>query len=72
MALESDTKFEEKHEENRFGKQHEEFGKFSPDYLKVGTQNWDFYEHFYSKQKMYELKIHRGVMRYDNEKRSKI
>ena len=26
-----------------FGKQHEEFGKFSPEHLKVGTQNWDFY-----------------------------
>ena len=26
-----------------FGKELEEVGKFSSDYLKVGTQNWDFY-----------------------------
>ena len=31
-----------------FGKQHGEFGKFSPEHLKVGTQNWDFYGVFLS------------------------
>ena len=31
-----------------FGKQHAEFGKFSPEHLKVGTQNWHFYGVFLS------------------------
>ena len=36
--------------------------------LKFGT----FMRYFYPKQKMYELKIHRGVMCYDNEEQGKI
>ena len=42
MTLESDANCREKltcHFEN----QHEEFGKFLPEHLKVRTQNWDFY-----------------------------
>ena len=33
MAPKSDAKYEEKH--LRFGKWHKEFGKFSPEHLKV-------------------------------------
>ena len=42
MTLESDAKFEKKLTCG-FGKQHEDFGKFSTEHLKVGTQNWNFY-----------------------------
>ena len=31
-------------------------------------QNQDSHRSFYTKQEMYELKIYRGDMRYDNEK----
>ena len=31
------------------------------------SQNWDFYGSFYSKKRMYELKIYRGVFFHDNE-----
>ena len=47
MKLESDAKFEEKLTCG-FGKQHDEFAKFLPEYLKVGTRNWDFYGVFLS------------------------
>ena len=39
MTLKSDAKFEKK-TDLQFEKWHEEFGKFSPEHLKVS--NWDF------------------------------
>ena len=33
---------------------------------------WTFIGFFYPKQKIYELKIYRGVMRHDNEELCKI
>ena len=49
----------------------EEFGKFSPKHVRK-SKNWTFTGSFYPKQKMYELKIYRGVMCQQNEERCKI
>ena len=46
-----------------FGKWHEEFGKFSPEYTKVSK----LLASYCLKLTMYELKIYKGVMRHDNE-----
>ena len=37
--------------------------------LTVEAQTCDYYGVLYPKQKMYELKVHKGVMCYDNEER---
>ena len=51
---------------NRLGKWHEEFAKFSPEDLKC--QNFEvLLGSFFSKWKMHELKIYRGVMCDDTE-----
>ena len=63
MTLESDAKFEEKLtcglENNK--------NLVSFHQCTWKSQNWDFYEVLLSKVEMYELKIYRGVMCYDNE-----
>ena len=62
MTLESDAKFEEKltcgleNEMRNLVKYYQSTRK---------SQNWDF--SYYPKQKMYELKIYRGVMCFGNE-----
>ena len=54
-----------------FQKWHEEFGKFSPEHLKVSK--WGlWWDSFIQSWKMYELNIYRGVICYGNEKRCKI
>ena len=64
MTLECDAKFEEKltcgleNDMRNLANFHQ-----STQILKTGT----FIESFCIKQKMYELKTYRGVMRYDNE-----
>ena len=54
----------------RFGKWHEEYGKFPSEHLKVSKLRFDGI--LLSKKKKYELKIHRGVMSHDNEEWCKI
>ena len=54
-----------------FGKWHEEYGKFSPEHLKVSKLGlwWD---PLIQSKKKYELKIYRGIMLHDNEEWCKI
>ena len=54
----------------RFGKWHEEYGKFPSEHLKVSKLGFDGI--LLSKKKKYELKIHWGVMSHDNEEWCKI
>ena len=54
----------------RFGKWHEEYGKFPSEHLKVSKLGFDGI--LLSKKKKYELKIHRGVISHDNEEWCKI
>ena len=71
MTLESYTKFDEKPTcglENNMRNLANFYQSTSELGLEIGT----FMGYFYPKQKMYKLKIHRGVMCYDNEKRCKI
>ena len=71
MTLESDAKFEEKltcgleNNMTNLANFHKSTGELG---LKIRT----FMGYFYPKQKIYELKIHRGVMCYDNEEKCKI
>ena len=71
MALESDTKFEERltcgleYNMRNLANFHQGTWKLGP---KIGT----FIGYFYPKCKMYRLKIHRGVMCYDNGETFKI
>ena len=64
MALNVDAKFDEKlafsfkNNMRNLGNFHQSTGK---------SQNLDFDEMFYSKQKMYDLKIYRGVICHDHE-----
>ena len=71
MTLESDAKFEEKLtcglENNMMN-----LANFHQSTRKLGLKIGTFMGYFCPKQKMYELKIHRGVMCYDNEERCKI
>ena len=50
----------------RFEKRHEEWSKFSPEHVRK-SKNWHFDGVRYSKLKMYELKIYRGILCHDNE-----
>ena len=68
MTLESYTKFDEKPTcglENNMRNLANFYQSTSELGLEIGT----FMGYFYPKQKMYELKIHRGVMCYDNEEK---
>ena len=70
MTLKSDAKFEKK-TDLKFGKWHEEYGKFSPEHLKnlkIGTLMGSIHPML----KMYELKIYRGAICHDNEEWCKI
>ena len=64
MTLESGGKFEER---VTFGLENDmrfwQTFTRADESLKIGTFNGSFYP----KQKMYDLKIYRGVMSYDNE-----
>ena len=65
MTLESDTKFEEKVTcglENDM-RNLANFHQSTFESLNIGN----FIGSFYPKQKLYELKIYRGVLRHDNE-----
>ena len=69
MTLKGDAKFEEKltcgleNDMRNMANFHQSTWK---------SQNWDFDGILYPKKKTYELKIHRGVMCYDNEEWCKI
>ena len=65
MALKIDTKFEgkltcaSKNDMRNFANFHESTFE--------SLKRWTFIGSFYQKQKMYELKIYRGVMCHENE-----
>ena len=66
MTPESDAKFEEKLTcglENNM----RNLANFHQSTWKLVSKIGTFMGYFYPKQKIYELKIHRGVMCYDNE-----
>ena len=65
MTLKSDAKFEEK---LTCGLENDMRNLESFYQSTQKCQNWDFDGILLSKQKMYELKIYRGVMCHDNEK----
>ena len=76
--LESDAKFEKK-SDLWFGKWHEEFGKFSLEHTKVLKLGLLFGPFIQSRKcmslkftRVYELKIYKGVVCYDNEEWRKI
>ena len=71
MALESDAKFEEKLTCG-FESNVRNLANFHQSTCKLGLKIGTFMGYFYPKYKMYELKIHRGVMCYYNEERCKI
>ena len=64
MTLKSNRKFEEKMTCG-FENDIKNLANFYQSTLK--SQNWTLVWSFYAKQKMYELKIYRGVMHHDNE-----
>ena len=71
MTPESDAKFEEKLTcglENNM----RNLANFHQSTWKLVLKIGNFMGYFYPKQKMYELKIHRGVMCCDNGERCKI
>ena len=63
MTLESDAKFEKK-----LSRGLENNIKILAPKFKIGT----FMGYLYQKYKMYEFKIHKGLMCYDNKERCKI
>ena len=71
MTLQSDAKFEEK---LTFGSESNmrNLANFHQSTWKLGLKIGTFMGHIHPKEKMYDLKIHRGVMRFDNEERCKI
>ena len=65
MALKIDTKFEGKLicTSKNYMRNFANFDQSTFERLKIGT----FIGSFYTKYKMYELKIYRGAMHHDNE-----
>ena len=63
MTLNSHAKFEEK---LTCGLENHVSNLANFHQSKQKSQNWDFIGSLYSKQKMYEFKIYRGVMCHDN------
>ena len=55
-----------------FGKWHEEYGKFSPEHLKISKLGLWWGPLFNPKKKMYALKTYRGVICHGNEEWCKI
>ena len=66
--------FNEKFEEeltSKFENWHDEFNKFWPEHSKI-SKMYPIMGSFWPKQKIYELKIYRGVTGHKNEKWCKI